>query len=156
MDLVKEFKSALNNPLHFKSLSIIFVTFFLVIIVGLSMICLLGNFNTVLSPQSACDNSGTKKVSSSVSKNSGAVYNFTFDGNQQCYLNAWLTWQDTKEQLTLWVYDPKGSVSIIEPSNGQTNVNFLANSPLARGDWRVIVKTDSSTSVIFNGEIAFR
>lgn len=156
MDLVKEFKSAIKKPLKFQSLSIIFVTFFLILIVGLCMTSLLRHYDSVINPRTACDKTGVKKVKNSVNKNNDAIYQFSFNGNKQCFMNAWFTWNKPTEQIILWVYDPKGSVSIIEPSYNQTNVTFLANSPLENGNWRIIVKTTSSSSIVFSGEIAFR
>lgn len=156
MDLVKEFKTAVHNPLNFRNLNVIFVTLFLVLIIGLSLASFLSIFETAVGSKTACDTPMVKSINNSVVKNSDAVYNFSFNGNQQCFLNAWFTWKSTSQKITLWVYDPKGNVNTIEPTNTQTNVNFLANSPVTTGNWRVIVKTESTLSLPFSGQIAFR
>lgn len=156
MDLVKEFKTAVHNPLNFRNLNVIFVTLFLVLIIGLSLASFLSIFEPAVGSKTACDTPMVKSINNSVVKNSDAVYNFSFNGNQQCFLNVWFTWKSTSQKITLWVYDPKGNVNIIEPTNTQTNVNFLANSPVTTGNWRVIVKTESTLSLPFSGQIAFR
>ncbi len=156
MDLAKEFKIAVKNPINIKNFFVIFFSFFLVLIIGLTMLAVGKSlfFNT--SVKTACNSSNVMQVSSSVVTKNDVIYNINFNGNSQCFLNTWFTWKNPAQKVTLWVYDPNGNVNLVEPAKGQTNVNFLANSSLIKGKWRIILKTDSTTKIPYSGEIGIR
>lgn len=156
MDLVKEFKTAVKNPLNFKNLFVIFFTIFLILIVGLSMIAIFKKISVFSDKTTACDipKSITTKGSALVNKN--AIYELNFKGNNNCFLQVWFTWKKTTQKVDLWVYDPNGNVNIVEPTKSQANLNLTLNAPLTKGNWRFILKSKSSVPVGYNGEIAVR
>mgnify|MGYP001614699429 CR=1 FL=1 len=156
MDLIKELKIAITTPLNFKNLLIIFFHIFLVLIVGLSMLVLVKFFFLGSSARTACTTPKTTSVKSSVTSVKNVVYKINFSGNEKCFMQSWFTWANDNKDLSLWVYDPSGNVSIIDSTKTQPNLNYFSNSPLIKGDWRLIVKTTSKTKVYYSGEIAIR
>lgn len=154
MDLLKLFKESLRNPFSFKSLTIIFVNLFFVAIIALSMLYILGLFGIDFSPAQACNSNLVKKLTDSVGKNNDVVYNFNFRGNSYCFLNTYVTWKNPNDAVTFWIYDPKGNVNVVDPNPKQAYNFVYVPSPVATGNWKFVLKTESSR-VNFNGEISF-
>ncbi len=156
MDLVKEFKKAVKNPVNFKNLFIIFFNCFLVLIVGLSMLVIIKYFIKGPTPRTACSTPNSMSVSDSAVASKDVVYNITFSGNSKCFIESWFTWADSNKDLSFWVYEPSGNVSVIDSTKGQSNLTYITKSPPAQGSWRLIIKTKSTTPIPFSGEIAIR
>lgn len=154
MDLVKEFKIAVKNPVNFKNLFIIFFNFFLILILGLSMLAIIKYFVGSPSVRTACTTPRSMAVNDSANANKDIVYNINFSGNDKCFIESWFTWADTNKDLSLWVYEPSGNVSVIDSTKDQPNLTFITKSPPAQGSWRLIIKTKSTTPIPFSGEVA--
>jgi len=156
MDLAKEFKSAVKNPLNFKNLFVIFVTVFLILIVGLSLLTLVKKITALSNKTTACNFPKTISVPGSVVLNKDSVYKLNFEGNNNCLLHVWFTWKELDQKIDLWVYDPKGNVQIVEPTKTQSNLSFTLNTPIDKGNWRFILKSKNKKPISYNGGIAIR
>jgi hypothetical protein len=155
MDLLKLLKEALRDPFKIKSTFIIFVNVFLFLIIGLTIFSVLNFLGFDLTPAGACDQKVSKEIESTVGKSKEVAYDFTFDGNSNCFFYAFVTWDKPEESINFWVYDPKGKVTVIEPTTKHT-YNFInPSSPITKGDWKIVLKTDSE-SIDYTGEINFR
>lgn len=155
MDLLKLLKEALRNPLKIKSTFIIFVNVFFVLIIGLTMFSVLHFLGFDLTPAGACDQQKSKNLDSKVGKSKEISYDFTFSGNSKCFFYAFVTWDDPKDSISFWIYDPKGKVSVVEPSYKNTHNFIYTSSPIKQGTWKIVLKTDSK-AVDYTGQISLR
>ncbi|HSX57815.1 MAG TPA: hypothetical protein VLE47_00900 [Candidatus Saccharimonadales bacterium] len=152
MDLIALFKKSVRDPLHFNSFFIIFVTLFIFLIIGISIVALSSN---LLSSQTGCNATKTKQLSGIASKTSDTVYLLKFDGNSQCFLSGSVTWANKNSSIKIWLYDPSGKVSIISPNPNQTYSLIYAASPVSQGTWKMVLKADSK-EVPFSGEVSIK
>jgi len=155
MDLLKLLREALKDPFKIKSTFIIFVNLFFFLIIGLTMFSVLHFLGFDLTPAGACTQQKSREIDATVGKSKEISYDFSYSGNSYCFFTAFVTWDNPKDAITFWIYDPKGKVSVVEPSFKQTHNFIYTPSPLMEGDWKLVLKTDSD-KVDYTGEINFR
>lgn len=157
MDLYKLLKEALKNPLSFRSASIIFVNLFFLLISAVILFSVVSYYFALnVSARSGCSDTQVKKINSSIKSGQDKIYKLNYQGNNKCFLNAWVTWSKSSENITFWLYDPKGNVSIIDPSVSQTHNYLYSAPPLLKGEWKIVLKTTSNSTINYRGEIGFR
>jgi hypothetical protein len=144
MDLLKLTKRAVENPLHVNNFFVLFVTSFIILIIGLTLISF---FGMVLPGRGAsnCDTQSSKKVAGKISTSTNEVFQLDFKGNTSCLISARFDWKDSKNVAKIWVYDPEGRIEVIEPILNQTTAHYTAISPVKPGVWRLVVKGSTET-----------
>lgn len=156
MDLVALSKKAIQNPFNFRNVFVLFITGFLVLIVGLSLISILGKLAGQVNPETACNSSLNKEISGQAYSSNDVVYRLDYRGNSQCFLSAFLTWKNPKGAVSLWVYDPDGKVEVIKPLSKQTYAQFYKASPLPIGEWKFVIKAVEAAEVTYFGNLSVR
>lgn len=156
MDLIKELKLAVKNPFNFKNLYIIFFHLFLILIVGLSMLIVIKIVFLNKDTLTACSTPKSNNFTETVINSKNIVYQIKFSGNEKCFLHSWFTWENEAQNLSLWVYDPNGNVTVVEKTASLPNLYYFSNSPLTKGTWRLILKTDSAKALPFSGSLEIR
>lgn len=156
MDLIKLSRKAIRNPLYYRNFFVLFVTIFIALIIGLSLLSGFSFFSKNSPGPNQCDSSRAEKFSGNVSATKNAVYQLDFEGNKNCFLSAFFTWKKTKTPASIWIYTPEGKIEVIESTPEQTSALFLKNSPLSQGRWRFVVKAREETDVSYSGSISVK
>lgn len=154
MDLVHLSKKAVQNPFHISNFFVLFTTVFLLLIVGLSLISVLGRLSSQIRSNTACDSTQNKKISGNALNTGDTVYHLNYAGNSSCFLSISLTWEKEQEAVALWVYNPNGKIDIVKPENNQTYTQFYKSSPLPAGEWRFVIKAEKGTQVNYSGNLS--
>ncbi len=156
MDLLFLSKKAIHNPLHFKNFFVLFITTFIILTVGLSLIAIFGKFFNPFDSSTACDFTQSKKVSGQAQTADDVVYQLNYTGNSQCFLSAFLTWKKPEEAISLWVYDPTGKVEVVKPDGKQTHTQFYQASPLSVGDWKFVIRAVKGEEIDYSGNFSIK
>ena len=154
MDLLTLSKKAIQNPLHYHNFFVLFVTTFIILVLGLSIVSLTSKLLTQVSSVTACDSAQNKKIAGRALSSDDVIYQLNYKGNSQCFLAAFLTWKEPREAITLWVYDPSGKIEVVEPSEKQTHTQFYKASPLSSGEWKFVIKAANGTQVDYSGNLS--
>jgi hypothetical protein len=155
MDLLTLSRAAIKHPLRPNNFFVLFVTTFIVLIIGFSVLYALSLLTQRRSSsQSLCDSSESEKVSGDVSSTSNEIYQLEFKGNERCFLSAAFTWKDPNDAAEVWVYNPEGKIEVVEASVNQTSTQFLKGSPIKAGLWRFVVKGKNSAAFKYSGRIS--
>lgn len=153
MDLLAQFRQSVRHPFQIKNVFVIFVTLFLVLIVGLALILSVDRLFYQQNNLTTCDQPSQKIFIDSVEQNNDTIYKVTFSGNTDCFLTFWMTWAE-KKSLSLWVYSPSGDITTTENTPNNSYLLHDLPSPLEKGEWRFVVKSDNSTKINYKGELA--
>lgn len=154
MDLLAQFKKSVKNPFNIGSFYIIFVTVFLVLIIGLVLVLVLKVFGHQ-QKTTACSHPVEKTFVDSVAKNNDIIYKVNFKGNKECFLDTWLTW-NKPTSLALWVYDPSGNITTYNNTPDKSYLKTDVQEPIKKGVWKFVVKNSTQTKVLYKGSIGFR
>ena len=157
MDLLKLSKKAIRHPLHYTNFFVLFVTTFILLIVGLSVACVLG-WATTDSRENpgGCNFKQSRKFNGDVSATNNAIFQLDYKGNGTCVLSAIFSWKSAKGIDSVWVYNPEGKIEVIEPTNGQNSVGFSEASPLTTGRYRFVIKANTTSALKYSGNISIK
>ncbi len=157
MDLLKLSKKAIQHPLYYTNFFVLFVTTFILLIVGLSVAYTLGlaTMESRENPDS-CNFKQSKKFNGDVSSTNNAIFQLDYKGNASCVLSAFFSWKNSENIDSVWIYNPEGEIEVIEPTNGQSFVDFSKNSPLTTGRYRFVIKADTTSALRYSGNISIK
>lgn len=156
MDLIALSKKAIKKPLQPKNFFVLFVMFFIVLIIGLTIILITERIFTKPKLLTGCKAESSKKISGRISSTQDAVYQFNLEENPNCRLFLSLSWDHKDKSTSVWVYKPDGTIDIIEPLLDQATANFVKNGPLEKGKWRLVLKTKDNSALGYSGQISLR
>ena len=157
MDLLKLSKKAIQNPLHYTNFFVLFVTSFILLIVGLSVIATLGLLTREQKVDPAsCNFKQSKKFNGDGASTNNATFQLDYKGNATCILSALFSWKDSVNIDSVWIYNPEGKIEVIEPTDGYNSVEFSKNPPLTTGRYRFVIKANTTSALKYSGNISIQ
>ena len=136
--MLKEIRIAVNNPLDFKNIFVLFVVTYLLIFTPYLMI-------TILSGTNNCSSS-KMHFSENITSESGKIFEFSFNGGDSCRILISSNWEESKK-LSFWVYKPDTSVEVKkEQVSGNKGLNFTGSES---GVYRISVHNNEVSNVNF-------
>ena len=154
MELLKEIKSSIKNPLTMRSGFVLFVSGFILLLIPLTIIGLLSQRTLFTNAKSNCAVPAEKTFKGSARQTTDGEHNFTFSG-EGCTLTVWVNGSSNSD-LSLWIYEPDGNIRVVDDNKDKSYEFVFINETMKSGDYRLAVRVLSGGSSKYTATISFR
>lgn len=154
MELFKEIKSSIKNPLSLRSSFVLFTSGFILLLIPLTVIGLLSQRSFFTNAKSNCAVPAEKTFKGTTSQTSDGEHNFTFSG-ENCTLTVWVDGSDNSD-ISLWIYEPDGNIRVVDDNKDKSYEFIFVDEAMKSGDYRLAVRILSGGSSEYTATISFR
>lgn len=154
MELLKEIKLSVKNPLSMRSGFVLFVSGFILLLIPLTVIGLLSQRTFFTNAKNNCAIPAERTFKGSTSQKTYGEHNFTFNG-EGCTLTAWVDGSGNSD-LSLWIYEPDGNIRVVDNNKDKSYEFIFVDETMKSGDYRLAVRILSGGSSEYTATISFR